>query len=116
MSTRNEKVLFPIKVGPVVYTVRKVESLKVEGQAFGVCDNLDKEIHVRAGMQKEQELQVLLHELLHGVVNEYAIRNAAKIEPDEEEVIVDLIALGLTQALCSSPQLRKYINEMTKGS
>lgn len=114
MSTRNEKAMFPIKIGPAVYSVKKVESLHTDGQAFGICSGLDKEISVRAGMQKEQELQTLLHEVLHGIINEYCIRAAAHMESDDEEVIVDLVAIGLTNALVTSPRFVKYINEMVK--
>ncbi len=115
VSNRKEKVMFQVAVGPAIYTAIKVDGLKTDGQVFGLCDNLDKEISVRAGMQPVQELQTTLHELLHAVINEYAIRNAAKLEPDDEEVIVDLVALGLTQAFVSSPQLMKYIQDRIKG-
>lgn len=115
MSTRNSKDMFTIKVGPAIYTVRKahVPDSNQNGQ-FGSCDNIAKEIDIRVGMQPEQELQTLMHELLHAVINEYALRQAVGMEPDEEEVIVDLMALGLTQAFSASPQLLKYIGTQLK--
>lgn len=118
MTTRAEKVLFDVKLGPCVYTVKKVHSLHSGDSSalFGICMGLDKEIQVRDGMQPQQELQTMLHELLHGIINEYCIRNAAGLESDEEEVIVDLLALGLAEALASSPKLRRYIEQQVKQS
>jgi len=116
MSTRKEKTMFSMKMGPAHYSVKKVESLHLDGQAFGLCNNIDKEIHVRDGMQPEQELQTMLHEALHGIINEYAIRNAVDFSAEEEEVIVDLLALGLTQTLVTSPPFLKYINTQVKLS
>lgn len=109
MSTKKEKVMYQIKVGPARYTVKKVEGLHFDGNVFGLCSSLDKEILIRSGMQPEQEMQTVLHEVLHAVINEYCIRNAASMDAEEEEVIVDLIGLGVTQALCSSPEFRKYL-------
>lgn len=112
MTTKREQTAFSIEVGPAVYTVKKVGDLHGDqGQYYGECQYLNKEILLREGMQKKQEAQTLLHELLHAIMAEYCIRRAIDMDNEEEEVIVDLVALGLTQSLASSPQLMKYLSK-----
>lgn len=100
---------FRIKVGSSYWTVSRVANLEADGiPLFGQAVNLTKEIKLRAGMQPEQEAQVLLHELLHAVCSEYCVSD---ILDEDEETVVDLIATGLTHAFKSTPDALAYLQK-----
>lgn len=86
-----------IRIGSVDYTVEKTdEYLKLDqDQCAGIIDFEKQSIKIANNVQHEQrQEQTFLHELIHGIVHEYHVDFE-----DDEEKIVDTIALGLHQVI-----------------
>jgi len=96
-----------IKIGGVPYVIDRVEDRNK------ICHNDNKEInpdllgqisHSKQSIRilkssPERELRITLHEILHGVVDEYYIRELTDTDGDHIEFAIIQLALGLAEAL-----------------
>ncbi len=86
-----------IRIGSVDYTVEKTdEYLKLDGeQCLGIIDYEIQTIKIANNIQHNQrQEQTFLHEVIHAITKEFKIDFS-----EEEEVIVDKLALGLHQVI-----------------
>lgn len=86
-----------IRIGSVDYTVEKTdEYLKLDGeQCLGIIDYEIQTIKIAKNIQHNQrQEQTFLHEVIHAITKEFKIDFS-----EEEEVIVDKLALGLHQVI-----------------
>jgi Zn-dependent peptidase ImmA (M78 family) len=96
-----------IKIGAVSYKVLFVENpTKRDGGAIdGQIDHGWAEILIKKNMDKQIQVQTILHEILHAI-------EAQSGRPHElKEPMVDALAFGIYQALRDNPQLVKLITK-----
>lgn len=96
-----------IRIGSVDYTVEKTdEYLKLDGeQCLGIIDYEKQTIRIANNLQhKQRQEQTFLHEVVHAITREFKIDFN-----EEEETIVDKLALGLHQAIRDNLDVVKSI-------
>jgi len=86
-----------IKIGGIEYTVKMVDEVdendnNIDGK---ICFH-HQEIRIKKGMGKDYTVKVLIHEIIHGILNHCVIN---KWEGDEEECFVEKFAHALHQVL-----------------
>lgn len=74
--------------------------------AMGMCDHETLEILIQENLPPEEELETIIHEILHGIF--YRMRVPIKDSNIEEE-IVDRLGAGLAQVFVENPDLLNYI-------
>lgn len=103
-----DKNVCSIKVGGISYQVYLMDKVEIEGDSnyLGSCNTETSRIEIKRGLSEEKTEQVLIHELLHAIIEE------ASIESDNEEFIVTQLAPVLHQVLIDN----KIIGALKKGS
>ncbi len=93
-----------VKIGGVYYTITKKESaheIDHNGNGISLWGQIDYEKHsirYRASCQ-ERELRVILHEILHGLVEHGSIRELKGEHGEHLEIPIDQLANGLAEVL-----------------
>ena len=80
-----------VKIGALIFPVVRDELMLRKSNLSGHISTIEQKIWV-ARREKDQEMQILLHEIFHGIFNEFGIR-----KPDEDyEEMVEALATGFT--------------------
>lgn len=94
-----------IKVGGHTYTVREWDRRGArERNRWSETSHRDLTIDIDEDCPEPRRKEVLLHEVLHCVCNEWAIDTR-----DGEEKVVTAMALGLVAVMRDNPALLKWI-------
>jgi Zn-dependent peptidase ImmA (M78 family) len=81
-----------VRVGASDYSVIICSKLEFEQQAVeGVCDRINKVIYVNA-LSPKDDMETLLHEMVHGAMFEYGIIQHDNWCPQLEEVVVEVVS------------------------
>jgi hypothetical protein len=100
-----------LKIGKFAHDVVLTDDMKVKDGRVGEYSHLRT---IRIKPQQEQELEILIHELLHGIFASYNLHYQAqrlRVRPRQtEEFLVDKIAKGLAQVLKDNPDLVAYVS------
>lgn len=78
------------------YKVEYVETVSREEPLDGLISPLDRTIRIYRGLPPEESFEVLLHEVVHGV-----LMRLGRMEEADDETLVQGLAIGLSQALGS---------------
>lgn len=92
------KIPESIRIGGVEYAIKYVPNLRNGSYiAYGHIDyeNSVIELSDTDGVEHQKRCKILLHEILHGIIE----ASSLYIAEDEEEKIVDAISKGLYQVL-----------------
>lgn len=97
--------LSKIKIGHIQYDITHEESLIGEDgeQLYGLILYQEQKIKLRKGLKPDREIEVLLHEIIHGISSENLL--------DLDEKTVNTLGNGLAQVLIDSPTLLDYIRQ-----
>lgn len=93
-----------VRIGGMPFTItRKDTELEVchkgSGQKlWGQIDYSAHSIHILKGCP-ERELRSSIHEILHGIINEYQVRELMNEERTHLEEPIDQLSLGLAEVL-----------------
>lgn len=100
-----------IKIWSHDFSLAKKEHV-LDGEAIGAINCTRQEIFLRDNLKPSQEVETLIHELMH------AINYYTNVIPDkqEEEKIVDTLTAGLTSILKDNVKLIDYIKETLHGN
>ena len=103
-----------LRVGICDYTIMEVPDLKDEkgNELYG--RHSQNRLTIEIGSLNPTPyitLDTLIHEILHSIYNQYALRE--KGEPEER--VVSVIATGMVSVLRDNPELVKYIMEVCKS-
>ena len=105
-----------LKIGKFAHDVVLTDDMKVKDGRVGEYSHLRT---IRIKPQQEHELEILIHELLHGIFASYNLHYQAqrlRVRPRQtEEFLVGKIAKGMTQILKDNPELAEYIGEKCKA-
>ena len=100
-----------IKISQFVHDIIVTDSMKVKDGRMGEYSHLRT---IRIKPRQEHELEILMHELLHGIFSSYNLHYQAqrlRVRPRQtEEFLVGKIAKGIAQALKDNPELVAYIS------
>lgn len=91
-----------IKIGPILYNLREISRLTDETQTAKLAGHIKydtSEILLEASLEDQAKLQVLWHEIIHGILTHAGIDNI-------EERTVDVLAYGVLSVLVDNPGLR----------
>lgn len=93
-----------VQIGPIRYTVKVIEDLH-DHDATGVRKEWDGnieygscEINIEQDLNSQRALQVLWHEVLHGILTGAATG-------DHDEKMIDILSHGLMDVLQRNPEL-----------
>jgi hypothetical protein len=106
-----------VDIGPTKYKIRIPPKLPDRGHFHDYTG-----ISLLRGMPKDIEAEVLLHEVLHGIVFTFNIRpkmetmdeRCGREKGDVEEYLVTQLSTGLATVLRQNPKLVKYFTENLK--
>ena len=101
-------ILEKIRIGSVDYKVQLTkDNLVNQGrECYGFIDYNHHTIKINEGLHDRQgQEQTFLHEMLHGIIRE---RN---LTVENEELVVEEIALGLHQVIRDNPKIFKDTEE-----
>lgn len=93
-----------IKIWGIPYTITRVSSHKLVDHGgdntslWGQISYVDHSIRI-ASAPKERELRSLLHEILHGLVQDGGLSTLKKKNGGHHEEMIDQLALGLAEVL-----------------
>lgn len=104
------QTLNKIRIWSHDFSLNKRENV-LDGDAIGAINCTRQEILLRNNLKPAQEVETLIHELLHAVTYYTNIIS----EREVEEKIVDTYAAGLTLILKDNPKLVNYIGEILHG-
>lgn len=93
-----------VKVGPHVYSVSRSPSAAL-GDALGDCDCTTLRIRVRARLRRSKAQEILLHEIIHAILNGPLLGT----EKYDDEVYIEATAGVLLQVLRENPELVIYL-------
>ncbi|MEY8436260.1 hypothetical protein AAK967_00725 [Atopobiaceae bacterium 24-176] len=78
------------------YKVEYVETVSRDEPLDGLISPSDRTIRIYRGLPPEESFEVLLHEVVHGV-----LMRLGRMEEADDETLVQGLAIGLSQALGS---------------
>lgn len=76
----------------------------------GSYNNETHEIKIKGGQGNREQLNTILHEILHSIVYAYGLKCEFK-DDDTEEKIVNALGNGLTEALVRNKDLVMFIEK-----
>ena len=90
-----------IIIGGVSYdvTFEKSRSKIADNEPIGQIDYLSGKIQVFKKMSECRIRRALMHEIVHGVVTNYSIQELRHPNGDHNEVAIDLLAIGIVEAI-----------------
>lgn len=100
-----------IRVWSHDFSVAKKEHV-LDGEAIGAINCTRQEIFLRDNLKPSQEVETLIHELMHAITY---YTNLIK-DREEEEKIVDTYTAGLVSIFKDNPKLLIYIKETLHGN
>ena len=97
--------MFPpsVLVGPHTYTVEEVPRKKIRVGVTGEVDNETNEIRIYQKCAPSCKVEVLIHEVLHAILS--------GTELNREELVVTILAVGLTAFIRDNPKVIKYLQD-----
>ena len=108
-----------VKIGPFIYTVSdRVKNLHDHNgdlriSLWGHIKHSHQQIEIEEDISDETRLQVLWHEILHGIIHQ---RGGPPAETEVMEQIIDAISYGLIEAIRDNPQLIDVTVNKTKDN
>lgn len=105
-----------IKIGGYKYKVVKSKEPIVHngGECMGLHLPIEQEIKIKVGLSKECEAEVLLHEIMHSLFDQYAIDLFNGATNNMEEVAVSALGRGLMSVFHDNPKFAKYFMEAVR--
>lgn len=99
-----------VRLGHLDFTVVEMDSLNSK-DSYGLYVAELQQIQLCKGMSRQRHAEVLLHEILHGVVD---FQNLAYILKENEEPVVRGLAIGLATAMRDNPKVFEEIVKALK--
>jgi len=99
-----------IKIGGTTYKIKTfpTDSSASDG-SFGELQADNEVIRIRKEMSSNKAANTLLHEALHGIWHEMAMREGLANTKDEEEYVVTAFSNGLIQVLKDNPEFTNWV-------
>lgn len=114
-SPRRPRSLFdPLVVGAFTYTVEPWGDNDADAAgAYGFCSQHLQRIRICKGLSDQRSAEVLLHELLHALLDE---RGLSDFTEEDQERIASVVASGLTAAARHNPGLFSLLERLVGGA
>ena len=94
-----------IKIGCLTYVVKEIdEQLADARDIYGNINHNEQVISLRKNLSKERRKEVLLHEVMHGICNQWL-----DLKTEEEEKFVEAVSYGLACVFRDNPKLKDAI-------
>jgi hypothetical protein len=90
-----------VRLGHLDFALVEMDKISA-AESFGFYSAEAQEIHICRGMDRRRSAEVIIHELLHGIVD---FQNLAHILKDNEEPVVRGIAIGLATVIRDNQKL-----------
>ena len=90
-----------VRLGHLDFIVVEMDSLNSK-DSYGLYVAELQQIQLCKGMSRQRHGEVLLHEILHGIVD---VQNLAYLLKDTEEPVVRGMAIGLATAIRDNPKV-----------
>lgn len=93
-----------VRIGPIDFSVRFNSELGITDSVAGRISTNVSRIEIDPNLEKQRRAFVLLHEILHGIL----IHGRVDLG-DNEESIVDILAMGVVSLIRDNPELIQEI-------
>ena len=103
-------IMKKIKIGYSDYKIIDNDDENLDGQFI----HRDKTITITPFLSSSDRLNILLHEILHGVWLHWGIEETIK-DKNAQEAIITSIANGLTTVIRDNPQFLPNLNELAQS-
>ena len=100
-----------IKIGYADYDVVDTKKKNLDGEFA----HRDKELRISPKLKKEEKINTLIHEVLHGIWYQWGL-NESVSGKNSEEIAVNALANGLTQVIRDNPMFLDTILELANHS
>lgn len=90
-----------VRIGHLDFALVEMDKIN-SAEVYGLYVPAEQEIQLAKGMTRRRQSEVILHEILHGIVDHY---NLAHVMGDKEEPIVRGLALGLANVIRDNQKL-----------
>lgn len=90
-----------VRLGHLDFTVVEMDNLNSK-ESYGLYIAEMQQIQLCRSMSRQRHCEVLLHEILHGIVD---VWNLAHLLGDKEEPVVRGLAMGLATAIRDNPKV-----------
>jgi hypothetical protein len=90
-----------VRLGHLDFDLVEMDKISA-AESFGFYAAEAQEIHICKGMNRRRQGEVIIHELLHGIVD---FQNLQHILKDNEEPVVRAMAIGLATVIRDNQKL-----------
>ena len=90
-----------VRMGHLDFKILEMDKVPAN-ESYGLFLGEQQEIHLSKGMTRQRHAEVLLHELLHGIV---AMQGLGHLLKDLEEPVVAQFSVGLATLIRDNPKL-----------
>ena len=100
-----------VLISHIDYAIVRVPASHWNGDTFGQCKSDPPTIELRDDLSEWRLKEVLIHEIMHGIMFEFDVPAAFKLNPEDiEESIVSRLAQGWTLVYRDNPWLAKFLS------
>ena len=96
----------PIRIGAHDYVVKRYDRT-LDSDPLGRCNYVKAEILIAEGFAPTQEVDIVLHEILHGITDSAGVGHDGSEQVSWEQAITT-IASGLAQVMRDNPDLVRW--------
>jgi len=90
-----------VKIGFKTYVLeRPNEIITVGGECCGRCSYHESKILIAGKLEQHEKNHTLIHEMIHCICDRFSLR-----ELNKDEQTVDLLALGIYEAITDNPHI-----------
>lgn len=109
ISLTHKEYILPSVIKLGYQDIKIIEDDLVEAQG---CYQPDQsKIRIKDGLEGREQLNTILHEVLHAIIYTYGLKKDFKTD-EEEEKIVNALGNGLTEALVRNRGLAEFIGKL----
>lgn len=101
-----------VRIGAIDYSVFLSESIAQKNDLAGQICYPSLEIELDAGSQPQRQYAILLHEIVHGILNHSKLNKTLNEKEELLEDVVEIVAHGMLGVIRDNPELVREIQEL----
>jgi hypothetical protein len=94
-----------VRIGHLDFTIKEMANVNAK-DSYGLYVPDAQEIHVCSGLTPHKHAEILIHEILHGIVDAQSLQFVLK---DNEEQVVRSIAIELADTIRQNQKLFTFL-------
>jgi hypothetical protein len=99
-----------VRIGNLDFTIKEMAPVNAK-ESYGLYLAEAQEIQICSGLTPHKHAEILIHEILHGLVDTQSLQFVLK---DNEEQVVRSLAIGLASAIRDNPKVFAFLVKCLK--